>query len=105
MKNLKKIRKEKKLTQEELAKKIGVSKASFSRYESGEANVSVGKIIELCKILDVSSDELLGISERNENEVNEFVLKECDPVVSINGELYNKSDILKVAKILKDLGK
>lgn len=48
------------LTQSELAKRIGVSQPSYQRWESGSSPIPDKKISELCKILSVSSDTLMG---------------------------------------------
>ena len=61
---LKEIRKEKGITQEELAKVLGVNKATVSGWECGRNYPSVEKLIELCKYLDVSSDCLFGLEQR-----------------------------------------
>ena len=56
--NLKKIREEKGLTQEELAKMVGISQPMIAQYEMGIKfpNVIVGKVI--AKRLMCSLDEL-----------------------------------------------
>ncbi|MCI7626215.1 MAG: helix-turn-helix transcriptional regulator, partial [Firmicutes bacterium] len=43
---LQRCRKEKDLDQSDLAKKLGVSQPSISKLESGDANVSIGKLVE-----------------------------------------------------------
>lgn len=43
---LQRCRKEKGLDQSALAKKLGVSQPSISKLESGDANVSIGKLVE-----------------------------------------------------------
>ena len=59
--NLKKIRKERGLTLEELAKRIGTSKQTIQRYENGViANVPPEKIEKLAEALAVSPSELMG---------------------------------------------
>lgn len=59
-KKLKKLRKDKKLTQEELAKLVGVSLKTISRYEKGESKPRYRKIYDkLAKVLDTSHDYLV----------------------------------------------
>lgn len=60
---LKKLRKHKKLSQEELGKKIGVTKSTIYRYESNTLSPSLEKAIELVRILDTSLDYLMGIDK------------------------------------------
>ena len=57
--NLKKIRKENNLSQEDLAEKLGVSRQSVSKWESGSAYPEMDKVLQLCKMFDLNIDELL----------------------------------------------
>ena len=47
------------LSQEQLAEKLGVSNKTISKWETGESNPDFDKIVPLCEIFDISSDELL----------------------------------------------
>lgn len=60
---LKTLRKEKKLTQKELAEQIGIKQNSYSDWETGKNEPSLENIIKLTKILDTTADELLGIDK------------------------------------------
>ncbi len=60
---IKEERTQKKLTQEELAKQIGVTQDSISLWEQGKRIPDTQYIILLCKVLEISSDYLLGLSE------------------------------------------
>jgi len=53
------LRKEKGLTQEELAEKLDVSRQAVSKWEAGQAMPEIDKLIELADIYDVSLDLLL----------------------------------------------
>ncbi len=57
---LRKIRKSRKLTQQQLAKKSGIGQCILSRYEKGHNSPKVDVIEWLCGALDVSATELLG---------------------------------------------
>lgn len=58
--NLKKIRKEKKLYQDTLAKEIGTGHSLISEYESGKRLVSLTYGYAICKKYNVSMDYLYG---------------------------------------------
>lgn len=60
---LKELRKEKKLTQAELSKKLEHGYMAVANYESGRTEPSLADLITICRILDVSSDYLIGISD------------------------------------------
>ena len=78
---LKKARKAKGLTQEELAEKLDVSIAFLSRIERGSSNINLKRLNEVCEILDVSEGEILnGVSNKSGKFLdNEFadLLKNC----------------------------
>lgn len=56
---LKQARKERNLTQEDLAEKLGVSRQSVSKWESGSGYPETEKLIALAKLLEVSLDKLM----------------------------------------------
>ncbi len=53
------LRKEHHLSQEELADKIGVSRQTVSKWELGESCPDFDKIVPLCEVFGITSDELL----------------------------------------------
>ena len=57
--NLKKIRKDNNLSQEDLAEKLGVSRQSVSKWESGLAYPEMDKVLQICKMFNLNIDELL----------------------------------------------
>lgn len=54
------LRKQKGLTQEELANMLGVTNQAVSKWESAQCCPDIQTLPELAKILEVSTDELLG---------------------------------------------
>lgn len=66
-----KLRKEKKITQEELAEKLGVSSKSVSRWETGRNMPDLSLLIPLCKELETTINELLSGEKLNEKEYQE----------------------------------
>ncbi len=62
MSNLKDIRKEKGLSQDELGAKVGLRKSTISKYESGETMPSSQILISLSKELHCSTDYLLNLT-------------------------------------------
>lgn len=58
MTKIKKIRKEKNLTQEELAKKLNVTQKCISSWEIGRTEPSIEKIIKLAEIFEVKIENL-----------------------------------------------
>ena len=60
---LQKLRKARRLTQEELATQIGVSRQSLSKWESDSALPDTANIITLADLFGVSTDYLLREAE------------------------------------------
>ena len=57
--NLKEIRLKKGITQEELAKKLGINQNNISRYENSERTPNLYLAKEIADALDCTVDELL----------------------------------------------
>jgi len=58
--NLKKVRQEKKLSQEKLAELSGVGRVTISRLETGELKeTTAGTLLKLAKALNVKIDKLI----------------------------------------------
>lgn len=66
--NLKRIRKENNLSQEQLAEQLGVSRQSVSKWESGQSYPEMDKVLLICKLYNFNMDELMN---ENVKEVNE----------------------------------
>lgn len=58
---LKNARKQKGLTQTELAEKLGITQKSYQRMETGNHDLKMSTIYQLCKTLEISSDWLIGL--------------------------------------------
>lgn len=92
-------RKERKITQEQLADYIGVSKASVSKWESGLSYPDITLLPQLASYFDISVDELLGYSPQLAKEdikkiynkfSHEFAVKPFDEVRSQCNKLIKK---------------
>lgn len=78
--NLKKIRKEKNLSQEQIAEQLGVSRQSVSKWESNQAYPEMDKMLQLCQMFNLNIDDLLNqdikevnTSKQAKNNVNKFI--------------------------------
>ena len=70
-------RKQQKLTQMQLAEKLGITDKAISKWERGMAMPDTSLMLELCDILGISVNELLNgerISMENNNQKNEQLL-------------------------------
>jgi transcriptional regulator with XRE-family HTH domain len=87
-KNLAYLRKEAKMSQEDLAFKLDVSRQSVSKWESGGAYPETDKMLKMCKIFDCNLDELM-------NQDIEHVRSEEDKKYSFKDILYEIRDLLE----------
>lgn len=90
--NLKIIRKENNLSQEQLAEKLGVSRQAVSKWESGQSYPEMDKVLLICKLFNYNIDELMNenikeVSETKQSKINinkyiedffEFITKTVD---------------------------
>ena len=90
---LQQLRKNKGLTQEELAERLFVSRTAVSKWESGRGYPGIDSLKELSKLFGVTIDELLSGSElltiaeednrKNENYIRDMVFGLLDISVII----------------------
>jgi transcriptional regulator with XRE-family HTH domain len=84
--NLQSIRREKKLSQEELAERIGVSRQAISKWEQGSGYPETEKLLILCQELNISLDYLmLGDIKNVENN------NQSSKITNSNGKITIKS--------------
>jgi len=78
--NLKRIRKENNLSQEQLAEKIGVSRQAVSKWESGQSYPEMDKVLLICKLFNYGIDELMNENvkqveenKQSKNNINKYI--------------------------------
>ena len=69
--NLKKLRKAKGLTQSQLAKKLGINRATLASYEEGRAEPKFENLILIATYLNCGLDEMLRIPLKSNEQGNE----------------------------------
>ena len=71
---MKRLRREKEITQEQLAEYLGISSRAISQWECDRTAPDLSQIPALCHIFDVTSDVLLGIDiEKNKAEIEKYL--------------------------------
>ena len=89
---LKQLRKEKGLTQEQLAERVFVSGRTVSRWETGSNMPDLDLLLELAEFYDVDIREIIDGERKNEkmdNEIKDTVLKVAQ---------YSNEDNLKISR-------
>lgn len=95
--NLKLIRKNKKLTQKELANLLGKNQVTIARYETGDIVPPLSVIEQIAKVLDITTDELLTTKTKLWNSRVEYLTSKIDfkKMEQIENELSKK--LLKIS--------
>ncbi|MCD8398664.1 MAG: transcriptional regulator [Lachnospiraceae bacterium] len=75
---LKTLRIRSKMTQAQLAQKLGLTKSVISAYETGLRLPSYEVLIHISKIFTVSTDYLLGVETKNEIDLSGLTPEEVD---------------------------
>lgn len=79
-----KARKQQKLSQKELADKLGIAQSTLAGYETGARKVTFGTLQEISNTLNITVDYLFGKTDNP----NEYVLEE-----SFNGALEGSVEV------------
>ena len=88
--NIKRIRRQIGLTQEELALQIGVTPQAVSRWENGTGMPDISLVVPLAKALNISTDLLFGLEK---NKVDDKLYIELRrKIEKINSEADNKAE-------------
>ena len=96
---LQELRKNKNLTQEELAKELYVSRTAISKWESGRGYPNIDSLKDISKFFSVTIDELLSSEElitaaKDENRSN---------IIKVYDMLFGITDIMTAALMLLPL--
>lgn len=95
------LRKEKGLTQEKLAEKLGVSKNAVSKWERGLCLMDMSLLKPICSILEITVNDLLSGEKLNDNNYQEKLEENIiNTITYSNQEINNKKKIIKVLIII-----
>lgn len=98
---MKKLRKEKGITQEQFAESINVSARTISRWENGNNMPDISLLVEIADFFDVSISEI--INGERKNETMEEEIKEVAESLTDYADA-EKTILLKRARIISILG-
>ncbi len=100
---LKALRKESKMTQETLAKKLGYGSSTISNYESGHNQPSINDLTKIAKEFDVSLDYLLGVVDVRTPAVHFADIETASIMETINSfDLLKKKEAILMLRWLSD---
>ena len=86
------LRKNKGITQEQLATKLGVSNQAVSKWESGQCYPDIQLLPEISEYFNVSIDELMGVPDKNNDD---------DILITIKNNIQNSDPGTEMAQIMK----
>ena len=86
-------RKEKGLTQEQLAEKLGVTSKSISRWENGNTMPDYSLLKELCNELDINVNELLS-GEKIKG--NDYMNKSEENLIKLRKQIDKRKKVLTI---------
>lgn len=89
-----KKRKEKNLTQEQLAEKIGVHNKTISKWETGKCMPDYSVIQKLCEILDITVPELMDGEEKEPDSIRVYDDEQILNLLRRTQELEHQKNIL-----------
>ncbi len=72
-KNLYDLRKNKNLSQEEVAEKLNVTRQTISKWETNESKPDFDKILPICELFNITTEELLIGINTEKKELNETI--------------------------------
>ena len=86
-------RKEKSLTQEQLAEKLGVTSKSISRWENGNTMPDYSLLKDLCSELNISVNELLSGEKIKEND---YMNKSEENLIKLRKQIDKRKKVLTI---------
>ncbi|EHR1329117.1 helix-turn-helix domain-containing protein [Clostridium perfringens] len=89
--NIKEFRKKNKLSQAELAEKLGVARTTIGYYERAEVEPNIYTLIQLSKLMNRSIDSLLGLNHSTEN-TNDLNNSDLSKKIFILNKLIEKNN-------------
>lgn len=90
-KTLKLLRTSQKMTQQQLATRLGVAKSVVSYYESGDRFPSYDVLIGISRTFHVSIDYLLGVEKKRTVDVSDLSEEDIAVVITVVEALRRKS--------------
>ena len=98
--NLRQIRKSKKMSQEQLAEKVNVTRQSVSKWENGESYPEMNNILELCKIFNCKLNDLVHTDMTDISSLDEEIIMN---VVKFNEK--KQKEVKTLSNVISLIGK
>lgn len=112
--NIKKFREEKKLSRKDLSEILGISASGIANYENGNRIPSVNTLNKICKVLEVSVDDILIANPSKISKTVEDMIKEAKENILSDeekahlkniDELSNYKELFFISRLLNSMFK
>lgn len=94
------LRKQKRMSQTELAKSAGVSQTTVTAWETGKAEPSSSAVAKLADIFNVTTDYLLGRPDKQETKKDDVELSDDDVIMTWRGKPLSDEDRELIRRIM-----
>ena len=88
---IRELRWERNLSQAELARKLGITRSSINSWESSTSLPSIRYLIDLAKFFHVTTDYMLGMSERTSMDISNLTQEDIALISDIASRLKQDS--------------
>lgn len=99
---LKKLRKEGKLTQKDIATFLNISQPAYQQFESGKKKINLETMEKLADYFNVSTDYLLGKTDIPDPDLEVDIDKAIDNSVAYDGTPITDNDRMIIKDFLKE---
>ena len=94
------MRKQKRMSQTELAKSAGVSQTTVTAWENNKAEPSSSAVAQLADIFNVTTDYLLGRPDKQETKKDDVELSDDDVIMTWQGKPLSDEDRELIRRIM-----
>lgn len=94
------LRKQKRMSQTELAKSAGVSQTTVTAWETGKAEPSSSAVARLADIFNVTTDYLLGRHNKQGTKKDDVELSDDDVIMTWRGKPLSDEDRELIRRIM-----
>jgi transcriptional regulator with XRE-family HTH domain len=101
-KRLAELRSKNKMTQQELADKIGVSRGTIGMYEIGKRDPDTDTLIKIAKVFNVTTDHLLGNTPTPADKISDSVSDDPE-LAKFWDELKEREDLQLLFKQTREM--
>lgn len=104
MNNLSNLRKQRKLTQQEVAKALNIAQSTLSQYERGDRRIDDELLRVFCDFYQTSADEILNISQKENKKIPKDLKKILEEEeVTLNGRMVSEEEKEQMLRVLEAL--